>query len=722
TEAIYNVLFKRMDGSTQNALLVMENERKATRISRQRILPNIEHARRLAAQMSENPDDTTKYSVIMRNGFCLNIGWSGSQAAVASDPCETVLLDEVDKYEVSMNIEEAKDRITTFNETGLVVINSTPGEEGGPIEVEMETCDTVCDYHVECPHCGAVQMMNFDNFWWPDREKDLKDSEARRKFANKVRRERLAGYACAGCGVVWDDFDRDRAVKLGLGHHFHGWKMREPLDNAVSVGFQVPSWISPFKSLSHIAARWIMANQPGQPGKLRAWYNQEAAEAYIEGEELIDPDALYDRREDFGGVIPAPVCFLTAAADTQRDRMEVDIKGWAPGEQSWSIAHIIINGAIIEEKVQDALDDVLFKQYRHESGEQMTIKRTCIDSAGDYPSAVYAYCKDREHRGVYAIKGSSDPRADILDGKMVRRKDAVFQKVGGVACKDILFNRLALREEGPGYMHFSMEYDREYFHQFRAERPGESKGGRRIYKQKPGRKNEAIDLNVYNIAALRLYDPDWDALRREGVATDEGTRLAFRHHDTERHIDGSITLKIERPIIVCADFGKNPLVWVLAQSDGRKVWCFDEVTRRNATTTDMAMEILRRYGSHKRGFTIYGSAAGTARTAGKTEYAILKDLGFTRAIFRKTNAPLVDRVNAVNNMLEDVSGASRLTYHPDCVNLGRDFTRAIWLDDMSDIDRTDFGRGMAADALGFYINHEWPLRLHKPDPKRRFWK
>jgi hypothetical protein len=138
---------------------------------------------------------------------------------------------------------------------------------------------------------------------------------------------------------------------------------------------------------------------------------------------------------------------------------------------------------------------------------------------------------------------------------------------------------------------------------------------------------------------------------------------------------------------------------------------------------DMGMEILRRYGSHKKGFIVYGSAAGTVRgAAGKSEYAIMKDLGFMRQAVKLTNPPPIDLINATNNMLEDIAGQSRLAFHPNCINLRRDFEQAIWLEDMSGIDRTDFGRGNAAEALSYYINYEWPLKIHRPDPARRFYK
>ena len=148
---------------------------------------------------------------------------------------------------------------------------------------ELDNCDTVMEYHVECPDCGEVQVMTYEHFWWPDKEEATKrNSVELRRHANTIIRESSARYVCSGCGVLWDDYARDKAVRLGLNHYFHGWKMREDIDLPVSIGFHFPSWLSPFKSLSTIVGRRLKAEAATHPVKLRAWYNQEAAEPYIE--------------------------------------------------------------------------------------------------------------------------------------------------------------------------------------------------------------------------------------------------------------------------------------------------------------------------------------------------------------------------------------------------------------------------------------------------------
>lgn len=220
-----------------------------------------------------------------------------------------------------------------------------------------------------------------------------------------------------------------------------------------------------------------------------------------------------------------------------------------------------------------------------------------------------------------------------------------------------------------------------------------------------------------------MYNPDWEELRRRGLGGMDRARLVYKHHSRDKHQDDTIVINSTLPIIICCDFGKNPLTWALCQTDKRKVWVIDVLAERNATTMDLAVKVLREYGNHRSGFLVYGSAVGTVRsTAGKSEYAILRDMGFARQVIKQTNPPDIDRINAINNMLEDLSGQVRLTYHPRAIALRKDFEQCIWLEDMSDVDRTDFGRGNAADALGYFINYEWPMRAIAPNPSRRFYK
>jgi phage terminase large subunit GpA-like protein len=96
--------------------------------------------------------------------------------------------------------------------------------------------------------------------------------------------------------------------------------------------------------------------------------------------------------------------------------------------------------------------------------------------------------------------------------------------VGTETAKDTFSKRLAVTEHGPGFCHFPVEFERDgriyfgedYFKQLRAEHAviKRTKRGtvRAWEKIKAHWRNEALDLWVYNMAALAIYNPDFERL------------------------------------------------------------------------------------------------------------------------------------------------------------------------------------------------------------------
>jgi phage terminase large subunit GpA-like protein len=81
--------------------------------------------------------------------------------------------------------------------------------------------------------------------------------------------------------------------------------------------------------------------------------------------------------------------------------------------------------------------------------------------------------------------------------------------VGTDTAKAAIFARLKIDEPGPGYMHFPLEYDDEYFRQLNSESVKTKIYKNRALREwvlKSGYRNEALDINVYNWAALKYLE------------------------------------------------------------------------------------------------------------------------------------------------------------------------------------------------------------------------
>jgi len=223
-------------------------------------------------------------------------------------------------------------------------------------------------------------------------------------------------------------------------------------------------------------------------------------------------------------------------------------------------------------------------------------------------------------------------------------------------------------------------------------------------------------------AARRQLDPK--TFRQEYEASFEGSAgRVYYAYSRETHEDESIRVDPSLPLITCCDFNVDPCAWVILQTDGRTVRVVDEIVLRNTNTVEMGQALLSRYGRHRPGIIIYGDAAGSSRsTTGKSDYALLVELGLTSQRVKRANPQVRDRVNAVNAMLKNTRAEVRLTHHPRCSCLRADFEKVEWKQDGSDIDKSRAELTHASDALGYFIEYEFPLRIHRPNPTKRFYK
>lgn len=223
-------------------------------------------------------------------------------------------------------------------------------------------------------------------------------------------------------------------------------------------------------------------------------------------------------------------------------------------------------------------------------------------------------------------------------------------------------------------------------------------------------------------AARRVLDPR--TFRQEFEASFEGSAgRVYYAYDRKKHEDGSIAVNGNLKLLVCCDFNVGLCVWEIVQTDGQKVWAIDEIALRDTNTAAMGRAVLSKYGSHRAGIAVYGDAAGMNRsTAGKSDYAILHELGLKDQRVARSNPSVRDRVNSMNALLENVDGGARLFHHPRCAHLRKDLETVEWSENGDGLDKSNPERTHATDAIGYFVEREFPLRIERPDPGRRFYK
>jgi phage terminase large subunit GpA-like protein len=433
-------------------------------------------------------------------GGHISIVGANSPASLASRPIRIVLCDEVDRYPSSAGTEGdpvslAKKRSITFRNRKLL-LTSTPTTKGAS---RIESAYLQSDqrhYHLPCPHCSQYQQLKWTQVKW-ESELDI-DKKT-------VHKPETAHYICEHNNCIIKDSDRAQMLKRGK------WIADKPFKGI--AGFHLNELYSPWVTFTQIVTDFLQAKL--LPETLKTWVNTALGEPWEEDGETVEADVLFQRREDWGQAAPLDVVLVTAGVDVQGDRLEVELKGWGVGEECWSLDYQIFYGSPAENHVWEVLDRYLSRPVRSATGISLNIVSTCIDSGGHHTQAVYEFCSTRADRGIFAIKGMAQ-RGKPIVGRASRgnRFRLSLYPIGTDTAKEVIYSRLRLTQPGPGYCHFPMQRDIEYFRQLTAEKQVTKFGKGSAIREwiKTRTKNEALDCTVYALAALKLLNADLDSL------------------------------------------------------------------------------------------------------------------------------------------------------------------------------------------------------------------
>jgi phage terminase large subunit GpA-like protein len=255
-------------------------------------------------------------------------------------------------------------------------------------------------------------------------------------------------------------------------------------------------------------------------------------ETWVERGEAPDWQRLYDRRERWpAGTVPAAGLFLTAGADVQKDRIEVDVWAWGRGLESWLVDHIVIEGGPARPEAWEALTDLLGRNWRHAGGAELGLARLTIDT-GYETAAVYGWARSVGFAQVAPVKGlegfnrsspvSGPTFVDATAGGKRLRRGARLWTVATSTFKAETYRFLRLArptseelEAGaafaPGTVHLPGWADTEWIRQLTAEQlvtVRNRRGFAKLEWQKLRERNEALDCRVYARAAAWIAGAD----------------------------------------------------------------------------------------------------------------------------------------------------------------------------------------------------------------------
>lgn len=488
-------------------LLIYPTEAMAKKLSKKSLTPFIRDCQvireRVATPRSRDGENTTLLK--MFPGGSLTLAGANSPNALRADTAKIAIIDEADG---EVEIREGDyvsliwKRTETYEGKGRKkIIISTPKNKGESL-IEQEYEDSTMEqWCLPCPSCEVRQPLSWQRV----------DFES-------------VTHACHECGALHGK----REWLAGEG----AWIARNP--EHTTRGFHINALTSPFVSWESLIADWrkaVARSNIGDHSKLQAFINTVLAETWEEPGARVDETGLMARREEYYAEVPDGVCAITIAADTQDNRLAVDVIGWGAGKESWRLGYHEVWGdpRVPGSAVWNGLDEIIRKTYRYANGVAVPVVCTVIDSGGHATDQVSTYAKARMGWNVWAIKGVRGP-GKMLVGSTHKSKvaSATTFNLNVDTGKDEVMALLKVKAPGPGYCHFPRGgtqdhtgrfesvrgYDERYFGELTSEKKMsvKTKYGSHRYEWKQNGPNEPFDLAVYNLAALNISKVNLDRI------------------------------------------------------------------------------------------------------------------------------------------------------------------------------------------------------------------
>jgi len=520
-------------------LMFNPNDKKANEWSKKELKPLLRDMPIVGDKIVKSrQDDTVNFKVYPGGIFESRGGNAASNYAAAT--AKRVNLDEVDRFPDDVDgegspIELAIKRTATFWDS-QAIFGSTPTITGiSKIEIGFEDADK-CYFYVPCPYCGEFQIIEFKNIKWDKEFREgvlthlfdtayLKCLHCEERISHKNKksitqlgewRQTQKFYCCnewqdPKLNNNWDKVTEDKYIAEALCKHCnktaeYNRKGRKKRGFHIWAGYSM----SPDADWSNIAKVFVQAKDANDRNKMKVFKNVWLGESYEDKTIKLDGDDLYNQREDYT-TTSKEVKIIIMTVDTQDDRLEYLIKEWKVGETSRALKAGKIWGDPINNSVWEELKRITNEPIKCEDGRELKIFRCFIDMAGHKTDEVKKFVSNNSEKFTM-LKGDSKEVKDndsrpLATLKMPQKGTIPIMWVATTKGKDIVFERLSLKKEEYGYMHYNMSFDEEWFKQLTAEKVvfKENKKGyiERTYIKRRER-NEALDLEVYQLAAIKL--------------------------------------------------------------------------------------------------------------------------------------------------------------------------------------------------------------------------
>jgi phage terminase large subunit GpA-like protein len=501
-------------------LAVQPTVEMSKRNSKQRIAPLIDECPALRELVREARSRDSGNTILAKEfpGGILVLTGANSAKGLRSMSARYLFLDEVDGYTGDVDGEGdpvplALARTANFARR-KIYIASTPVISGRSRIERLYADSDQSRFHVPCPACLQMQVLKWEQLRW------------------EPGRPQSARYICEHCAAPLQNHQKNWMLPRGE------WRADNPGALAGRVrGFHLSSLYSPVGWLTwaQIAEQYEKCGT--DPARLQVFSNTVLGLPWTDAAEVPEVDRLYERREDYPvGKLPEGGLVLTAGADVQIRRIEVELVAWGRGKQSWSVDYRVLEGDPYQPEVWKRLAALLDEEFDTAYGGKVRIQKLAID-AGYAPQRVYEFIRQQGPLRSMCIKGNTSSPAlvnhpNLIEigpqGRSMRHGIKLWPVNVSIAKEQVykwLRSAMPDLERGDpwpvGFCHFP-RYGREYFEQLCAERLVTrltAGGARKPVWEKTRDRNESLDCRIYSMAAMATLRVDtwpperWDQLQ-----------------------------------------------------------------------------------------------------------------------------------------------------------------------------------------------------------------
>jgi len=484
-------------------------------------------------------------------GFIAMGGASGSSDFIRSKSVRYAGVDEEDTYKLNVSDQGSpigliRKRQQTFSDKKMFRLSTPVLEETSTIKPAF-LAGSQEYFYVPCPYCGDFFIIKWEQI----------------KYSKKLDTSGLPTeifLECPSCADKIIEVDH-KDYMLDNGDWFSTKdpeNSEKPLERYL-VGdvefpsFHLSSFYSPVGQFSWRDAirEWFEYTSTNDIEKLKVIINQTWGETFSDEGREISTNYLVQRREQYTNEVPEGCLVLTAGADIQDDRIEIEVVGWGMFEENWSIDYVVIYGDTSQlgdlqgllpdgqPTVWKLLDDYLVTKFEHPSGYKMPIECTMID-AHYKTEEVNIFCKQRENRRVYPICGIEGWSKGLWSCNKARheRYGTLQYRAHGYELKNKIYAMLKIDIVGPAYCHFPIRdiYNDAHFYGLTCEyKESRITGGRLklVWVNKTGARNEPLDCRQYAYCAFLAYPVNLSQRLKNGFVEQKTRKVRVKKYGSE---------------------------------------------------------------------------------------------------------------------------------------------------------------------------------------------